>query len=253
MFSFDTSSCPVEPLAPCDSHQQWWACWGLWGLSLTAPDFYGNASCFSRSPALVFKLKYVFLVMLGTLFCLLYPVFKDGDGCEILSYAVWCLWWLQPCRVGKTAWSSAYRVSWRGGRLGGRWRLEPPSAAAAAVWYWQKQETGRSMLSPSLPVSRVIWQDTRKAVRVGGLILLTVLETSVHFGGQVWAEQLTLCWTGNRIEQHLEETRIRPNPFQGLCPGPGVSFHSNTSQQLGSLWSGKSPWYALPIFWVVLI
>lgn len=121
--------------------------------------------CFP-SPALGFKLKYVLLVMLGTLFCLLYQVFKDGEG--VWDFIICCLVSLViPAMQGgwRTAWSSAYRVSWRGVEdwvEGGGWSHHLLLLLCDTD---RNRETGRSPSSSSLPVSHAIWQDTQKTAQ----------------------------------------------------------------------------------------
>lgn len=116
------------------------------GLSLPAPVFYGKLSWFPWSPALGFKLRYVFLVMWESSSVFSFRFLKMVRGCEILSYAIWCLWWFQP-------WSSAYRVSWRSveGWVEGRgWSHH----LLLLRWYWQKRDRKESAFSSYLSVIR---------------------------------------------------------------------------------------------------
>lgn len=138
------------------------------GLSLPAPNFYGKLSWFPCSPALGFKLKYVFLVMLGKLFCLLYQVFKDGEG-------MWDFYHILFGASGDSnhgGWlEDTLELSLQGvleecERLGGRSRLEPPSAAAAAAAVVILTERGQegACFSLSIPVSHMslLWRDSRE-------------------------------------------------------------------------------------------
>lgn len=146
---YSVLSC-CESLGPCDSCQQWRGAGGS-GAVLACFQLWWKYFLFPWSLALGFRLKYVFLVTLGTLFCLLHRVFKDGEGtwdfitCYVVPVVI-------PAVQGswRAAWSSACRVSWRSvegwvrvSREGGGWRHH----LLLLWWDWQKQGTGRSFLS----------------------------------------------------------------------------------------------------------